>query len=101
MLNAKFPASAPGSINNDPDGRGEDQQPRDQIKIGGTRVLSESFPITLIRLQDPHNVKLWFISRQTLDQVPAVYDSLRFPRLEKNLPAYLVKNRPLGGSGSR
>lgn len=96
VLNAKFPASAPGSITNDPDGRGEDQQPRDQIKIGGTRVLSESFPITLIRLQDSHNVKLWFISRQTLDQVPEVYYSLRFPQLEKNLPAYLVKNRPLG-----
>jgi MscS family membrane protein len=96
VLNARFPASAPGSISNDPDGRGEDQQPRDEIKIGGTRVLSESFPITLIRLQDAHNVKLWFISRQTLEQVPEVYDSLRFPRLEKNLPAYLVKNRPLG-----
>jgi MscS family membrane protein len=61
VLNTKFPASALGSINNEPDGRGEDQQPRDQIKIGGTRVLSESFPITLVRLADPHNVKLWFI----------------------------------------
>jgi len=96
VLNAKFPGSAPGSISNDPDGRGDDQQPRDEIKIGGTRALSESFPITLIRLQDSHNVKLWFISRQTLDEVPEVFYSLRFPQMEKNLPAYLVKNRPLG-----
>jgi MscS family membrane protein len=96
VLNARFPASALGSISNDPDGRGEDQQPRDQIRIGGTRGLSESFPITLVRLTDAHNVKLWFISRQTLEQAPEVYDSLRFPRLEKNLPAYLVKHRLLG-----
>ncbi len=96
VLNAKFPASALGSITNDPDGRGDDQQPRDQIKVGGTRGLSESFPITLVRLQDAHGLKLWFISRQTLDQVSEVYDSLRFPRLEKSLPGYLVKYRPLG-----
>jgi MscS family membrane protein len=96
VLNALFPASALGSISDDPEGRGQDQQPSDQIKVSGTRGLSESFPITLIRLPDQHGVKLWYISRQTLDQVPAVYDSLRFPRLEKNLPTFLVKYRPLG-----
>jgi MscS family membrane protein len=96
VLNARFPASALGSISNDADGHSEDQQPRDQIKIGGTRGLSETFPITLVRFTDAHNVKLWFISRQTLDQVPEVYYSLRFPQLEKNLPAYLVKHRLLG-----
>jgi MscS family membrane protein len=95
VLNARFPASALGSINNDAEGRGDDQQPRDEIKVGGTRGLSESFPITLVRLQD-RGVKLWFISRQTLDEVPEVYDSLRFPRLEKGLPTYLVRYRPLG-----
>ena len=96
VLNARFPASALGSISNDSEGRDDDGQPRDQIKVGGTRGLSESFPITLVRLPDPRGIKLWYISRQTLDQVPAVYDSLRFPRLEKSLPTYLVKYRPLG-----
>jgi MscS family membrane protein len=96
VLNVRFSASALGLINSDPEGRGDDQQPRDQIKVGGTRGLSESFPITLVRLQDPHGAKLWFISRQTLDEVPEAYDSLRFPRLAKGLPTYLVRNRPLG-----
>jgi MscS family membrane protein len=96
VLNARFSVSALGLISNDPEGRGDDQQPRDQMKVGGTRGLSEAFPITLVRLQDPRGVKLWFISRQTLDEVPEVYDSLRFPRLEKDLPIYLVRNRPLG-----
>jgi MscS family membrane protein len=96
VLNARFSVSALGSINNDPEGRGDDQQPRDEIKVGGTRGLSEPFPMTLVRLQDPRGVKLWFISRQTLNEVPEVYDSLQFPQLEKYLPTYLVRNRPLG-----
>ena len=96
VLNARFPASALSSISNDPDTQGDDLLSRDQIRIGGTRGLSESFPITLIRLQDSHGGKLWFISRQSLDRVPEVYDSLRFPRLEKSLSAYLVKSRMLG-----
>ncbi len=96
VLNATFPASALSSVSNDPDTRGDDPLSRDELRIGGARGLSESFPITLVRLQDARGARLWFISRQTLDRVPEVYDSLRFPRLEKNLPAYLVKNRLLG-----
>jgi MscS family membrane protein len=95
VLNARFQAAL-GSISDDPEGRDQDLQPREQIKVGGTRTLSESFPITLIRLPDQRGVKLWYISRQTLDQVPAAYYSLRFPRLEKNLPTFLVKYRLLG-----
>jgi MscS family membrane protein len=91
VLNARFPPSALDTVSRDPLGSGSDGLPQNQIKIGGTRSLSETFPITLVRLD-----KLWYISRQTLDQVPAVYDSLRFPRIEKELPGFLVKNRPLG-----
>src|ERR1700724_1860016 len=75
VLNVRFSASALGSIINDPEARGEDQQPQDQMEVGGTRGLNEPFPITLVRLQDPRGVKLWFISRQTLDEVPEAYDS--------------------------
>ncbi len=95
VLNARFPPAALDSISRDPLGGGSEGQPQHQISIGGTRGLSETFPITLVRL-DLQGNKLWFISRQTLDQVPVVYDSLRFPRIEKELPGFLVKNRPLG-----
>jgi len=94
VLNTTFPASALTSTNGDYEGRDEDQHPRDEITIGGTHLLSESFPVTLVR-QDVHDVKLWFISRQTLSKVPAAYDSLRFPRMEQSLPGWLVRNRPL------
>jgi MscS family membrane protein len=95
ILSAKFGASL-DSISRDPQGRWPDGQPQNEIRIGGTRGLSESFPITLVRLEDTRGNKLWFISRQTLNQVSEIYDSLRFPRIEKELPAFLVKNRLLG-----
>jgi MscS family membrane protein len=95
VLNTTFPASALTSTNADPDGRGEDGRPRDEITIGGTHLLSESFPVTLVRQEDAHNVKLWFISRQTLGKVPEAYYSLRFPQLEQKLPGWFVRNRLL------
>ena len=95
ILSEKFFASL-DSISRDPQGRGPDGQPQNELKIGGTRGLSESFPIILVRLEDPHGAKVWYISRQTLEQVPEVYDSLRFPQIEKKLPGFLVKVRPLG-----
>jgi MscS family membrane protein len=93
VLNSTFPASALTSPSADPEGRGDDGRSRDEITIGGTHLLSESFPVTLVRQDDGHNVKLWFISRQTLSKVPEAYDSLRFPRLEQSLPNWLVRNR--------
>ena len=95
-LNAKFPTSALDTISRDPEGRGDDGQPHAQIKVSVTRSGSESFPLYLVHFEDAHGNKLWYISRQTLEHVPEVYDSLRFPRIEKELPDFLVKNRPLG-----
>lgn len=95
ILNARFAGSL-DSITNDPMGRQEGGPPREQVVVGGTRGLSESFPLYLVHEEVPRGEKVWLISRQTLDQVPEVYDSLRFPQLEKRLPRFLVKVRPLG-----
>jgi MscS family membrane protein len=96
VLNARFPASALDTISRDPQVIGEDSKPQSEITIGGTRVLSESFPLYLVNLQQAHGPKLWFISQKTLDEVPSAYYSLHFPRLEKRLPTFLVKNRLVG-----
>jgi MscS family membrane protein len=95
ILNARFVGSL-DSITNDPTGRQEGGPPREQVIVGGTRGLSESFPLYLVHAEVARGVKVWLISRQTLDQVPEVYDSLRFPQLEKRLPKFLVKTRFLG-----
>src|SRR6266436_534667 len=94
ILNARFVGSL-DSITNDPTGRQDGGPPGDRVVVGGTRGLSESFPLYLVRMEVPRGAKVWLISRQTLDQVPEVYDSLRFPQLEKRLPKFLVKTRPL------
>jgi MscS family membrane protein len=96
VLNARFPASALDNISRDPQVIGEDSKPLSEITIGGTRVLSETFPLSLVNLQQVHGPKLWFISQKTLDAVPSAYYSLHFPRLEKELPSFLVKNRLVG-----
>src|SRR5258708_8341365 len=94
ILNARFVGSR-DSITNGPTGRQDGEPPRDRVVVGGTRGLSESFPLSLVRVEVSHGEKVWLISRETLDQVPEVYDSLRFPQLEKRLPKFLVKTRPL------
>ena len=96
MINATLTASALDSISRDAEVRGDDGRPQNEIKIGGTRTLSESFPLTLVRVDETHGAKVWLISQRTLQQVPEAYESLRFPRLASKLPAFLVKTRPLG-----
>ena len=95
VLNTTFPASALSSANAEFDGRGEDQRPQDEITITGKNLIGKTLPVTLVR-EDDHNVKLWFISRQTLNQVPEAYDSLQWRTLEQKIPSPLVRNRPLG-----
>jgi MscS family membrane protein len=79
-----------GSLDSIPDVA---QLPHDHVTFG-LRLNGDLFPLQLVRVED-HGAKLWFISSQTLEQVPEVYDSLRFPHLENQLPHYLVKTRLL------
>lgn len=83
------------SISRDPQGRLDDGLPPDQEKVGGVLGQSESFALLLVRVENEHGAKLWFISRETLDEVPQVYGSLRHPEIAKHLPKILVNNRLL------
>ncbi len=95
ILNTRFRGSLE-SITNDPAGRQDNEPPRDQIVVGVAHAVGESFPLYLVHEDVGHGAKVWLISRQTLDQVSEVYDSLRFAQLEKRLPKSLVKARFLG-----
>jgi len=96
VMNATFPASALDSISRDAEVRGDDGRLQSEIKVGGTRTLSESFPLSLVRVDEAHGAKVWLISQRTLQQVPEAYESLRFPRLASKLPSFLVRTRALG-----
>jgi len=69
------------------------QLPREQVTLG-LHINGDLLPFQVVRTDD-HGAKIWLISWQTLEQVPEVYDSLRFPQVEKQLPRVLVKTRAL------
>jgi MscS family membrane protein len=94
ILNQKFGPFL-DSVSRDPQGRLDDGLPADQERIASGREAG-SFAILLVRVEDEHGQRLWFISRKTLEEIPKVFDSLRFPRIEASLPRFVVENRPLG-----
>ena len=92
ILNQKF-AGPLDFISKDPQGRLDDGLPDDQEQVGGVLGTSKEFPVFLVRREDEQGRKLWYVARATLDQVPATYESLKFPNFEKRIPAVLVENR--------
>ncbi len=94
ILNQKFGPFL-DSLSRDPQGHLDDGLPANQEKVGEFRGEGGDFQLILIRQEDEHGRQLWYISRQTLEQVPTVYDSLRLGKIEKKLPRVLVTNRPL------
>jgi MscS family membrane protein len=93
ILNQKF-AGPLDFLSHDPQGRLDDGLPPDQERFSAG-VGADSFPILLVRKEDDEGRKLWYFSRETLDKVPAAYDALSFPEMEKHIPDYLVVHRLL------
>jgi MscS family membrane protein len=94
ILNQKF-AGPLDFLSRDPEGRLDDGLPPDQERISGTLSSTDKFPIYLVRQEDEHGHKLWYMSWATLDKVPEMYEALVFPELEKDIPQVLVRNRLL------
>jgi MscS family membrane protein len=93
VINQKILASSLESLSDDPQGRLDDGLPPNQELLTGVRESNGVFSIALLRLDDDHGNKLWYISRKTLDTIPETYDSLQFLDIEKKLPSYLTKHR--------
>jgi len=93
VLNARFPTL--DMVSKDADVRGDDGRLLNEITVVGSRTI-ESFPLTLVRVDEAHFGKIWLISQKTLEEVPAAYESLKFPQLAQKLPSFLVKTRALG-----
>ena len=93
VINQKILTSSLESLSDDPQGRLDDGLPPNQELLTGVRESNGVFSIELLRLDDDHGNKLWYISRKTLDSIPETYDSLQFSDIEKKLPSYLSKHR--------
>src|SRR5262249_6905452 len=68
ILNQKF-GPILDSISRDPQGRLDDGLPPNQESIAAARGDSSGFSILLVRLEDEHGHKLWYISRKTVGDV--------------------------------
>jgi MscS family membrane protein len=95
VINHKILTSSLESLSHDPQGRLDDGLPPNQELLTSVDLGGGVFSIELLRLDDEHGRKLWYISRKTLDTIPEVYDSLQFSDIEKKLPPYLTKHRVL------
>jgi MscS family membrane protein len=95
ILNEKFSAASLDALSRNPEGTLDDGLPEDEEAIYGALDRRGTFTLSLIRVEDEQGVKLWYISRKTLERVPDAYDSLHFSQIEKVLPAALVDHRPL------
>jgi MscS family membrane protein len=95
VINQKIPTSSLESLSRDPQGRLDDGLPPNQELLAGTHDSSGTFSIELLRLDDEHGNKIWYISRKTLDTIPEIYDSLQFAGIERKLPPFLAKTRIL------
>ena len=93
VINQKIPASSLESLSRDPQGRLDDGLPSNQELLTGVRDSSSTFSIELLRMDDDHGNKLWYISRKTLSTIPELYDSLQFSGIGRKLPPYLAKTR--------
>jgi MscS family membrane protein len=91
VINQKILASSLDSLSPDPQGRLDDGLPPNQELLTGVREGSGTFSIALLRMDDEHGNKLWFISRKSLETIPEIYDSLQFSEVERKLPPYLAK----------
>ena len=95
VINQKIRASSLDSLSRDSAGRLDDGLPPNQEVLSGVSEGASSFSVELLRLDDEHGDKLWYIARKTLDTVPETFDSLQFSGIGKKLPATLTKNRIL------
>ena len=95
VINQKILTSSLESLSRDPQGRLDDGLPPNQELLAGVRESAGTFSIALLRMEDEHGNKLWYISRKTLDSIPETYDALQFSDIERKLPPYLAKTRLL------
>jgi len=95
VINQKIRVSSLDSLSREAAGRLDDGLPSNQELLSGLSEGGSAFSIELLRLDDEHGDKLWYIARKTLDTIPETFDSLQFSGLEKKLPPWLTKHRYL------
>ncbi len=79
VINQRILTSSLESLSNDPQGKLDDGLPPNQELLTGVRESGGVFSIALLRLDDDHGNKFWYISRKTLDTIPGIAILLAVP----------------------
>jgi MscS family membrane protein len=78
------------SLSQSPQGDLDDGLAAPQELVGEIVAGDERVDVLLVRVPQKQGHSLWFISANTLREVPKLYEAVGFPALERRLPAFLV-----------
>jgi MscS family membrane protein len=92
VLDRKLPARL-NQLSDEPEGAVPDPLKPDEDVVGTITTEKGDLNITLERVDRGKVGKVWLFSRQTLDSIPAVYQEVNTPAVERFLPEFLVKTR--------
>jgi MscS family membrane protein len=90
VLDRKLPAKL-NNVSNDPLGSLSDPVDSKRELIGSVTTESGSVDIFLQRVDRLNGVSLWLFSRETLVEIPGVYDEINSTTVEHYVPSFLLK----------
>ena len=79
-------------LSDSPEGSLSDLRP-DQDAVGSISTSHGSVEIVLERLVRDKSTAIWLFSRDTLNQIPAIYEEINLTPIDTVLPAFLVKTQ--------
>jgi MscS family membrane protein len=90
VIDMRLPAKV-GGVSNDPRGSMSDPLDSRRELLGSVVTDTASVDIYLERVDRPNSPSIWLFSRQTLSDIPDVYDDLTSVSVESRVPGFLLK----------
>ena len=90
VLDRRLPAKL-NNVSNDPLGSLSDPVDSKRELIGSIPTQNGNVDIYLERIDRPNEVPIWLFSRQSLVDIPDIYDEINSTTVENYLPSFLLK----------
>ncbi len=79
-----------------------DDSPDPNVEVAGRLVVQDKqIPFLLVRVVEKDAGPIWLVSKQTLEQVPGLYELADAPVLDQYFPAFLADYGVMGISAGR
>jgi len=79
-------------ISDSPEGTAPDGLPLDRERVGSLRINDQRVDVTLVRVADLQNGRIWLISAETLAGVPALFDAIEENWIDRSMPEWLLNH---------